>query len=287
MADNLKFLVIDGYSREARDELVAGGAGMAADLYVRMLERCTPGGAAECDVLFPSDPGARLPTGKDLSQYDGIAWTGCSLTVYEDDPRVHKQIAFAREAFRAGVPSFGSCWAAQIAVVAAGGRCAANPRGREMGIARKIALTPEGRAHPLYEGKANVFDAFISHVDEVTHLPAGAVLLASNDFTRVQSVSVTWNGGTFWGLQYHPEYDLHEMARLTWCRIPKLMELGFFRTREDAEAHVDLLETLHQDPSRADIAWKLGIDADIMNEEVRRVEVRNWIRRLVIPSRRR
>jgi GMP synthase (glutamine-hydrolysing) len=76
------------------------------------------------------------------------------------------------------------------------------------------------------------------------------------------------------------------MARLTWCRIDKLMELGFFKTREDAEAHVDQLETLHQDPSRYDIAWKLGIDADIMNEEVRRTEVRNWINRLVIPSRR-
>ncbi|MDH5412344.1 MAG: type 1 glutamine amidotransferase, partial [Alphaproteobacteria bacterium] len=185
-----------------------------------------------------------------------------------------------------GVPSFGSCWAAQIAVVAAGGRCAANPRGREMGVARKIALTPEGRSHPLYEGKSSVFDAFISHVDEITHLPPGATLLASNDFTRVQSVSVTYQGGVFWGLQYHPEYDLHEMARLTWCRIDKLMSLGFFKTREDAEAHVDLLETLHQDPSRYDIAWKLGIDADIMNEEVRRTEVRNWINRLVIPSRR-
>jgi len=286
MADNLRFLVIDGYNKEAREELVAGGASMAADQYTRMLKGSTPGGAADIDVLFPADPGASLPKGAELKNYDGIAWTGCSLTVYEDDPRVHTQIDFCREAFRAGVPSFGSCWAAQIAVVAAGGRCAANPRGREMGVARKIALTPEGRSHPLYEGKANVFDAFISHVDEITHLPPGAVLLASNDFTRVQSVSVTYQGGTFWGLQYHPEYDLHEMARLTWCRIPKLMSLGFFRTREDGEAYVDLLETLHQDPSRYDIAWKLGIDADIMNEEVRRTEVRNWINRLVIPTRR-
>ena len=68
------------------------------------------------------------------------------------------------------------------------------PRGREMGIARKIALTPEGRAHPLYIGKASVFDAFISHEDEITHLPPGAVNLASNAFTRVQAVSVVHRG---------------------------------------------------------------------------------------------
>ncbi|MCK4867251.1 MAG: type 1 glutamine amidotransferase, partial [Alphaproteobacteria bacterium] len=180
MADNLRFLVIDGYNKEAREELVAGGASMAADQYTRMLKGSTPGGAADIDVLFPADPGASLPKGAELAQYDGIAWTGCSLTVFEDDPRVHTQIEFCREAFRAGVHSFGSCWAAQIAVVAAGGLCAPNPRGREMGVARKIALTQEGRSHPLYEGKSSVFDAFISHVDEITHLPPGAVLLASN-----------------------------------------------------------------------------------------------------------
>lgn len=128
MADNLRFLVIDGYNKEAREELVAGGASMAAEQYTRMLKGSTPGGAADIDVLFPADPGASLPKGAALKNYDGIAWTGCSLTVFEDDPRVHTQIEFCREAFRAGVPSFGSCWAAQIAVVAAGGLCAPNPR---------------------------------------------------------------------------------------------------------------------------------------------------------------
>ena len=73
-------------------------------------------------------------------------------------PEVAKQIDLTRRAYRAQVPSFGSCWAAQIAVVAAGGQVQPNPNGREMGIARKIELTPAGRAHPMYEGKASVFD---------------------------------------------------------------------------------------------------------------------------------
>jgi GMP synthase (glutamine-hydrolysing) len=285
MSATARFLVIDGYNREARDELAAGGAGRAGDLYVRMLKKCLPG--AECDVIHPADPGAGLPKGAALQQYDGIAWTGCSLTIYEDDPRVGPQIELARAAFESKVPSFGSCWAAQIAVVAAGGIVRANPRGREMGIARKIGLTPEGRGHPLYFGKANVFDAFISHVDEITHLPSGSVLLASNAFTHVQAVSVAHKGGMFWGLQYHPEYDLHELARLTWCRIDKLIKLGFFRDRDAAERYVNLLETLHQDPSRKDIAWLLGIDEDVTNEDVRLTEVRNWIEQLVLPAKQR
>ncbi len=283
MTGDVRFLVIDGYNRAARDELRAGGASAAGDLYTGMLKKCLPGSIV--DVIHPADPGTSLPKGAALEQYDGIAWTGCSLTVYEDDPRVHPQIELAREAFKSRVPSFGSCWAAQIAVTAAGGIVRPNPRGREMGIARKIALTPEGRGHPLYAGKANVFDAFISHVDEITHLPAGAVLLASNAFTHMQAVSVTHKGGQFWGLQYHPEYDLHELARLTWCRIDKLQKLGFFRDREAGEQYVNLLETLHQDPSRKDVAWLLGIDEDVTNEDIRLAEVRNWIDMLVLPTK--
>jgi len=277
-----RFLVIDGYNREAREELKAGGASPAGDLYVGMLRKCLPGAA--CDVIHPADPGAALPKGASLQQYDGIAWTGCSLTIYDDDPRVGPQIELAKAAFAARVPSFGSCWAAQIAVAAAGGIVRANPRGREMGIARKIGLTPEGRGHPLYFGKSTVFDAFISHVDEITHLPPGAVLLASNAFTHIQAVSVVNQGGVFWGLQYHPEYDLRELARLTWCRLDKLVKLGFFRDRAAGEDYVRMLETLHQDPSRKDIAWLLGIDEDVTNEDIRLAEVRNWIDRLVIPS---
>lgn len=279
---NPRLLVIDGYAKAGRDDLVAGGASVAADLYAAMLKRVAPG--ARVDVLFAADPEARLARGTALADYDGIAWTGSSLTVYEDKPEVRRQVDLAKEAFGARVPSFGSCWAVQVAVAAAGGIVSANPKGREMGIARKIALTPEGRGHPLYAGKASVFDGFISHLDEITHLPAGAVHLAANPFTRVQAVAVSHRGGEFWALQYHPEYDLHEMARLTFCRTDKLVSLGFFKDREAAHAYVNLLEALHQDPGRRDIAWLLGIDDDVMNADVRCAEVRNWIDRLVLPT---
>jgi|TARA_Y100000294_G_scaffold115222_1_gene106919 GMP synthase (glutamine-hydrolysing) len=277
-----RFLVVDGYTKKARDELAAGGAAVAGELYAAMLSGESPG--SDCDIVYPSDPGAELPSGGALTGYDGVAWTGCSLTIFDDIPEVRSQVDFARACYEAGVPAFGTCWGAQIAVVAAGGQCAANPKGREMGIARKITLTPEGRAHPFYDGKASVFDGFISHDDEITELPEGAVRLAGNAFTHVQSVSVDYLGGTFWGLQYHPEYDLHEMARLTWCRIDKMVELGFFPNREAGEDHVEALEALHNDPTRKDIAWKLGVDKDVMDKDYRRTEVRNWIEKLVKPT---
>ncbi len=282
MSGNPRFLVVDGYVRKARDELAAGGATVAGPLYAAMLKATVPGAA--CDVLYASDPDAALPKGRALAGYDGVAWTGCSLTIFHDVPEVRAQLDFARAVYAAGIPSFGSCWGAQIAAVAAGGTVAANPKGREMGIARKIALTPEGRAHPLYRGKADVFDAFISHYDEVTALPPGGVRLAGNAFTHVQAVDVKSGKGVFWGLQYHPEYDLHEMARLVWCRIDRLIKDGLFADREAGETYVQRMEALHRDPRRKDLAWALGVDDDVMDASVRCIEVVNWIEHLVKPT---
>ena len=276
------FLVLDGYSKAGREGLAAGGATTAGELYRQMLQRLCPG--ATVDVLCPADPGTSLPAGASITQYHGVGWTGSSLTVYHDTEEVKQQIDFAREVFKSKIPSFGSCWGAQIAVVAAGGYCQAHPRGREMGIARKIMLTPEGLAHPMYRGKKKVFDAFISHDDEVTHLPEGGLILSGNDFTRVQAVAVTFQGGDFWAPQYHPEYDLHEMARLCYCRKQKLVDKGFFLTVDDAQVFVDQLEALHQDPARKDVAWLLGIDEDVMNPDIRQAEVRNWIELAVLPA---
>ena len=281
-----RFLIIDGYTKDARQQLQSGGASLAADLYTGMLDHCGPAGT-ECDVIFPADPGASLPAGAAIRDYDGVAWTGCSSCVFSGEPDVALQIEFARECFRQGVPAFGSCWAAQIAVVAAGGQVALNPKGREMGIARAITLSDEGRGHPLYEGKPRMFDAFTSHDDEVTVLPDGAVRLAGNDFTRVQSVGVKQGDTEFWGLQYHPEYNLHEMARLMFCRLEKLVKLKLFADKAAGLAHIDQLEALYVDPSRADIASALGLNPDVMDESLRTVEVRNWINHLVLPGMRR
>ena len=63
--------------------------------------------------------------------------------------------------------------------------------------------------------------------------------------------------------------------------------MGFFADLDAARDYVNKLETLHQDPSRRDIAWLLGIDDDVMNDDVRQVEVRNWIEHLVLPRGRR
>ncbi len=272
----LRLLVLDAYAPEGRAALRSAGATEAGLLYSRLLTELAP--AAEVTIAYPADPDPALPDGDALRSFDGIAWTGSSLSIHhEDDPRVSRQVELARSAYRAGVPSFGSCWAAQLAVVAAGGRCAPSPRGREFGIARRIELSEAGRAHPLYQGKPTRFDGFTSHQDEVIALGPGAELLASNSWSRVQAVSVEHGAASFWAVQYHPEYDLHEVASLCRLRTDELVGQGTFCDAAAARRYAEELEVLHESPDDAERAASLGIDAALLDPSVRTREVSNWL----------
>jgi len=275
------FLIVDGYPKASRDEFDVVGMKYAWRLYAEMLKRYLP--EAQCSVWLASDHPAP-PDGLGPEHYAGILWPGCNLTIYHlDDLRVTRQIEFARKSYEVGTPGFGTCWGIQMAAVGAGGEVRANPRGREMGIGRKIRLTAEGLQHPMFEGKPPVYNGFISHLDEVTKLPPAGVLLASNDFTHVQAIEVKRAKGIFWGLAYHPEYDLHEMARLIIARAAKLVAEGFFQSHENLVQYVEKLEMLHQNPNRKDLRWQLDIDDDVLSDQVRQVEFRNWINKLVLP----
>ncbi len=279
----LRFLIANGYDKPGRVELEQGGCTPPEKLFQSIIETYVP--EAQCDVIYPADLQVKLPTATALTDYDGVIWTGSSLTIYKVDDRVQAQIELARTLYESKIPQYGSCWGLQLAVVAAGGFCAANPKGREASLARKIHLTREGRAHPMFIDKPEVFDAFTNHTDEVISFPAGVVLLASNAHSRVQAVSVQYKGGSFWAVQYHPEYDLRELINLTKVRKHALMGFGKFQTEEDADRYIKDLEALERDENRADLTWRFGIDEDVTNSDIRLAEVRNWINYVVVPRR--
>ena len=282
MAKKLKFLITDSYPKESRDEFDEFGVTLAGNLYAKLLLQHMPD--AEYDLFYTSDPDVNLPTGNDLKVYDGILWPGCNLTIYHDhDPRVTKLVDLAKTAYEIGIPQFGSCWAAQMAVYAAGGKVAPNPKGREMGIARKINLTSEGKSHPMYDGKSSVFDGFISHDDIITEMPPNSKILSSNDFTPVQSVEVKYKKGTFWATQYHPEYTLKVVARLIQAREEKLTRQGYFSSHEEMVRYSENLESIFNDTNHKNLRWQYAVDDDILSDEIRQLEFVNWINKLVIP----
>ncbi len=277
-----RFLIPDGYSPESRQQFNDVGMTLAGKLYGDLLQRRLPG--AEYELWYSSDPGAREISDSELSDYAGVIWPGCNLTIYHnDDVRVQKHIELCRRTYAAGIPQFGSCWAIQLANWTAGGNVEPHPNGREMGIAMNIRLTEAGKNHPMYEGKPEVYSHFVSHDDHVTRLADGATLLASNDWSRVHGCEVRHLNGVFWGLQHHPEYNLHEMARLILAREERLIKYGMFRDHEDVVQYVDRLEQVYADPSVRYIRWQLKLDDSVVDPEVYELEFVNWIKHLVLP----
>jgi GMP synthase (glutamine-hydrolysing) len=278
--NSARILVLDGNVAEFRARQIATLGYDAGGGYARVLRSIDP--SLQIDIVTAADEDPGFPTGVGLDAYDGVAMTGSALNIYQGGAPVLRQIELAKAVFAAGVPFFGSCWGLQVAVTAAGGMVRANPRGREFGFARRVALTDTGRAHALYAGKATVFEAPTIHRDEIALLPSGAQVLASNDY-GLQSAVFTHGRGCFWGVQYHPEYDFIDLAATAERYGETLVHEGKFKDESEQAAFVADLRLLQSDPSDTALLWKHGLGAAICTESLRRLELSNWLHAQVRP----
>jgi GMP synthase (glutamine-hydrolysing) len=277
-----RLLVIEGNTAEARAKQVEAGGTVMSEGYAQLLRHLLPG--AVVDICYPTDPGANLPGG-DLEGYDGAAITGSALNVYDGGAAVERQIELARAIMASRTPLFGSCWGLQVITVAAGGAVRVNPKGRELGIGRRIAVTEAGRDHPLYAGKATTFDAVTVHLDEVETLAPGTTVLATNAHSNVQAAEIRHDGGVAWAVQYHPEFSLADIAVIIRRYGSQLIREGFFVDIAAREAYTADLEMLQHAPGLTPIAWRYGIDNTILDARVRTAEIANWITHQVLPTR--
>jgi len=227
--------------------------------------------------------GEPLPRGVALADFAGVMIPGSPLHVYDPTPFVTRQIDFARVAFAAGIPVWGSCWGLQLATVALGGSVLRNPRGRELAIARALTVTEAGRGHPLLASRPPVFDALCSHLDEIETLPPNTEILAANEISAVQAVAVrTAQGGSFFGTQYHPEHTLAVSAALIEMRVSELVEEGFGDEHNILAMAADY-RVLAAESTRRDLIWRYGIASEIIDPIRRTTEIGNWLRMAVEP----
>ena len=279
---NLHLLVIEGNTRADRETYRVGFDMTASEAYAATLREIAPD--AICEICFPADKGAGAPDAAGLESYDGVFITGSALNLYDGGPAITRQIDLAREVFASRTPFFGSCWGLQVATAAAGGDVFRNPKGREIGFARKIFPTEAGRAHPLLAGRPAAYDAISSHLDIVAPAP-GARVLAANAMSAVQAAEIVWEGGTFWGVQYHPEYSLREIAAIVARRGSNLAREGFFPDERQALAYAEDLRALDAAPERSDISWRLALGDDVLDPVKRRAELVNFLDARVRPEK--
>jgi GMP synthase (glutamine-hydrolysing) len=273
-----RVLVVDGNLAATRVQQVAAGGQPSGEGYVQVLAQLAE---LDCDIVRPADGDARFADGVGLADYDGVAITGSALNVYDGGAHIQRQIELMRAVFASGVPCFGSCWGMQIAVTALGGLVRPNPLGREFGIARRIALTEAGRAHPMYRDKPAVFEAVTVHKDDIGQLPAGALVLAASDM-GLQAVELRHGAGVFWGVQYHPEYSYAEIAATALRYGEVLVREQLFTDRAALDGFVAELRTLQARPQDRALNWKHGLGPAMQDPRLKLAELRNWLELQVV-----
>ncbi len=280
---DLQLLIVEGNTPSRNAEMHASGGRAYSEVYRRVLQAIEP--QATCRVLRPCEEALdEILKPIDLAAVDGVVLTGSTLNVYNSTRDVTRQVALFERLYAGGVPIFGSCWGLQVMATALGGRVRRNPLGREIGIARDVQLTAAGAEHPMYAGKPRLFDSIATHVDEVEYLPSGCSVLAKNAACAIQAAAIDDGQHSFWGVQYHPEFDLEELTRCLRRSDAALIGEGFFETPAELDAVCTSLLRIHSQ-SQAHLARRsvYGISDTVVDAAVRRLEIANWLGTVVGP----
>jgi GMP synthase (glutamine-hydrolysing) len=94
---------------------------------------------------------------------------------------------------------------------------------------------------------------------------------------EVQAAEIRFGDGIFWGVQYHPEYRLHDIAAVIRRYGQTLVDEGFFADPGALAQYAADLSALDADGRRGDVAWKLVLNREILNDDCRQTELKNWI----------
>jgi GMP synthase-like glutamine amidotransferase len=127
-----------------------------------------------------------------------------------------------RKAVRERVPTLGVCLGGQLLATANAGTVERSPAGPEIG-ARLVARRDIADNDPIFAGVPFAPDVLQWHLDEITELPVGAVLLAASTNYPHQAFRL---GDAAWGLQFHIECDIEMLAAWASDNLDVLAELG-------------------------------------------------------------
>jgi GMP synthase-like glutamine amidotransferase len=157
---------------------------------------------AQVTALF-IDTEASFPDDLIARGFTHIVHTGSSLSITEPAPFTPKAVTLINQARDKGLAQMGICYGHQLVCMALVGNRAVRsaPNGLEAGWG-KVTFTD--KAMDLL-GVRETEVIWQYHFDEVTELPEGSQLLATNPHTEIQAY-VNFEQRLL-GTQFHPEFD--------------------------------------------------------------------------------
>lgn len=242
----MKFLIINAYPTRSRNRLAAGNVTPPEDLFKHLIEIYAP--IAFTDVCY-------IYNKKNISldEYDAFIWSGSDQNVYSNDEYIKRQLDVMQAMLESGKPIWGSCWGTQIAVTVAGGLVSPHHKGRECIVAKDITAD---LFEEMFMNKPTCFNAYSMHVDTIEKVPDICRVIAHNNY-GAQAVTM----GSFWGTQYHPEFNKKTMIALAKTRMNTLIKEGTFKSEKNFYEVMDNFDSYYN-----------------IKEDISYYEFRNWIK---------
>lgn len=162
--------------------------------------------------------------------YTHVIHTGSALSITEPAPFTQKAVTFIQKARDNSVSQMGICYGHQLVCKALVGDHAvrSSPNGLEAGWG-PVTFTNKGI--DLLEVKENEV-LWQHHFDEVTEIPEGSQLLATNPHTDIQAY-VNY-AKRLLGTQFHPEFD-RQTGNHLYLEDRKLLEKNGYNVDEIIE----------------------------------------------------
>jgi len=277
----MNILIIDGNEKKASENYSILGMDTQYEVYSKVIRKLFNDKNLNISIIHPAIESNFIPKGLSLDDFEGIAWTGSVLNIYDGTPAIIRQVELAKSLLNKSNYIFGSCWGLQVLVTAAGGKIRKNPNGIEAIVAKDISINDHGVNHPMYKGKKKIFDSFCWHYDDTESLPQNTSVLASNLKSKIQSISFINNQSKVWAVQYHPEFDPVWMSGLMTQREKILLELGVYKSKDEFDSYKNYFSNIekYQDKKRI-----LNISESLIDPNMHSVELLNWINYLKIST---
>ena len=179
--------------------------------YPQMFEDVLKAAAADGELLEFESIDAVQAAYPAPGSCDAYVITGSRLSVYDDEPWIAGLAGFVGKALEAGSKVVGICFGHQLIAHFFGGEARPAP-GWAVGV-HESRIVAEA---PWLNPKLDSFGLLSSHKDQVTRMPGGAELIATNALCPI--AGFTWGDGVL-TFQGHPEFrkpysmDLMNMRR--------------------------------------------------------------------------
>ena len=256
---NLSILLVEGNNLKSNKVFVKAAGVSCSENLKNLILKLEP--SADIKIINPGIDEETKEALKNMSDYDGIIFTGGAMRLNDMTDEIKKHINFASNCFKYNNKILAICWGLQVCSFAAGGKVAKGKNGVHIGIASDVEINEEGKKNPIYKDKKLKFTSPAFNYDEVCEIPNGAILLSSDKVNNVMGLYFKSNNSEIWGLQYHPDYEYWQMINLSNERKERIIENKYFENENVFEKHIEYLKS----------------EDKKLNFVNRTCEVRNWL----------